>query len=287
MKKTFADFLTQEMSKKEKSKRYIFHLVGINLEKIDQKYGIGVGKNSYEEVDIPDKTTKIEDLQSTYQTPDVISFLDESKTLRRCHVSMIDHRTGTELRNDRSYRCAWDRDLIPSNVCPIGCPIRYVPNRVTKTYYSEITKDTYTISEDATDLRVNELTKRKDDRLSVAKRGFYETDKVFCSFNCCRAFIQHEEQKRNPLYVNSESLLLQMYLDFEKEYRKQNDDNNTPLITKVSQIIPAHDWQRIKENGGSWSIEKFRNSFNSIESKYIGVIKIVPMGRLYEDKICF
>jgi hypothetical protein len=50
------------MSKKH-SKRYVFTLIGVNINKVDQKYGIVSMPILDEDNNIPNNTTKIDDLE--------------------------------------------------------------------------------------------------------------------------------------------------------------------------------------------------------------------------------
>jgi hypothetical protein len=261
------------VKKKGKSARYAFSLIGVNIDKVEQKYGISMVSNILEDEDVPQNATRIEELVVAKRTPDVISFLDESKRLRKCTVSMIDFRTGKEIlpTGNLKYKCFWDRNFIPGNVQAIGCPVKYNASRAVKTYYSEISKDKYSISEHVTNKRSEELQKRKDKRIVLQKKDYYETDGIFCSFNCCMAYI--EENKRNPLYSRSESLLIKMYNDMNFE--------------EVDEIVSAPDWRKLQEHGGDLTIEQYRESFNKIEYKYHGLIKCVSIGRLFEEKLKF
>jgi hypothetical protein len=256
-------------------KRYIFSLVGVNIEKVDQKYGIAPMSSLAEEDTIPENTTKIVDLEIIRKTPDVVSFLDESKRLRKCSISMIDFKTNRSIDGKTVYKCFWDKNSIPGNLQPIGCPIKYVPSRVTKSYHSEISKETYTISEPITEKRRKDIEKRKDKRLNTESKGYYETDGVFCSFNCCMAFIDAPENRTNPFYQHSESLLLKMYNDL-------NQDEG-----EIKEIMIAPHWRTLIDFGGHLTIEKFRESFNKILYQDHGVISCMSMGRLFEDKIKF
>ena len=46
-------------------------------------------------------------------------------------------------------------------------------------------------------------------RITVDENEYYETDGIFCSFNCCQAFIN--ENKHNPLYEHSTFLLNKIF----------------------------------------------------------------------------
>lgn len=255
------------MSKKL-SKRFTFVLSGVNTGKIDQKYGLTT--STLEDDNIPNNATNIDDLDIIRKTPDIISFLDESKRPIKCFVSMIDFQSGKELCKGEIYKCFWDKNHFPGFE-PIGCPIKYIPSKATKSYHSEISKEKYTIVENVTEKRANKLV--KDPRISIETRNQYQTDGIFCSFNCCIAYLRSPENKLNPLYRYSESLLLRMYQDINPE-EKQID------------IAPAPHWRLLKEFGGHLTIEQFRESFNRVNFVDHGIF-CVSIGRLYEDQLKF
>lgn len=262
------------MSKKQ-NKRYLFSLTGVNIEKIEQKYGISSSAqpNGTMEEEIPVNTTKIDDLEIVKKTPEIVSFLDESKRLRKCFVSMIDFHSQRKIMTDKKmYKCFWDRNVIPENIQPIGCPIKYIASRAVKSYHSEISKENYTISEPITEKREQNLLKRKDKRLTVEKKGYYETDGIFCSFNCCMAYINDPENKHNPLYSQSECLLIKMYNELNKE-------------EKTEEIMPAPHWRVLLEHGGHLSIDQYRESFNKVSYTDHGIISYMSLGRLFEDNL--
>jgi hypothetical protein len=257
-----------------KNSRYTFSLVGVNIEKIDHKYGIIPTKSQTVEINThPENTTKIDDLETVKKQPEIVSFLDESKRVRKCNVSMIDFKSNKSISGKNKYKCFWDKNIIPENVEPIGCPIKYIPSRVTKNYHSEITKENYTISEPVTHLRSKEVQEKKDKRLTLDSKGFYETDGVFCSFNCCMSYIESPENINNPLYQHSEYLLL-------KIYNELNED-------EIEEIIPAPHWRNLIDFGGHLTIEQFRDSFNKVQYIDHGLISYVSIGRLFEDKLKF
>ena len=269
------------MASKSK-KRYVFSLMGINIERIDAKYGITTGTALLEDDTIPSNTTKIEELEIVKKTPDIVSFLDESKRLRKCTVSMIN------FSEKKKYKCFWDKNTIPENVKPIGCPIRYVSSRAIKTYNSEMTKEKYVISEPVTEKRIKSLKNRKDDRFSIDKKGYYETDGIFCSVNCCMAFIQDPENKRNPLYQNSESLLLQMYMEMHSAGGNGGDSTGVDGEDYDNlEIIPAPHWRTLVDFGGTMTIKQFRETFNKVMYINHGVISCRSLGNLFEDQIKF
>lgn len=204
--------------------KYKLILKGINTEEVEKKYGIAFIGNIYDKGHKPPKnTTKLTDI--TKKEPDVTTFLDELKKPYKVNISMIDALTNKELPRDKC--CFWDRN--PFNTNPIGCPIRFIPKYHVHSHVSEITN-------------INVISKE-----SSRVEGYYETDGIFCSFNCIFAFI--EDNKKNPLYKDSFFLTKKMHNDiFENE------------LDTV--IYPAPHWRLLKDYGGQLTIEKFRESFN-------------------------
>ena len=255
----------------KKHSRFMFSLHGVKIDKVDQKYGLNSTSPAAEDDTIPVNATKIDDLNIGKKPTDIISFLDESKRMRKCTVSSVDFS-----KDKTSYKCFWDRNPIPEGVIPIGCPIKFTPPKATKTYHSEISKETYTITENLSNKKTKEVQKSQDRRITVDPRGYYHTDGIFCSFNCCMAYIQSPENRHNPLYRYSESLLMKMY---------QELNGNVNL-----EIVPAPNWRMLGEFGGTLSISQFRDSFNRVAYEDHGSITIPifqPTGRMFEDQIKF
>lgn len=255
------------MTKNKTAKKYVFILNGINIERVNQKYGIYSLPNQ-DDV-IPTNTTKINDLELS-KKENIVSFLDESKKTRRCHVSMINfdnEKNLDEYHCEHKYKCFWDKNYIPKDIKPIGCPIKYIPNKAIKTYNSEISKEKYTINENVT--KNKSLAIAEDPKITVEKRDYYYTDGIFCSFNCCMAYIQ--DNKTNSFYKLSESLLLKIYNDI-------NGDDE--------EIIQAPHWRTLIEFGGHLTIEQFRESFNRVKYNDHGIY-FISIGNLFEDEIKF
>lgn len=268
----------QNSLSKNSRKKYVFTLKGVNTEKVDQRFGITIISNINISDKQPQNTTNLSDLSANKNTPEIISFLDEAKKSHKCVVSMVDFHTGKGFdgKIDYSiYDCFWCRHSIPVNILAIGCPIKYIPNQAIKTYHSEISKDTYTIKEDITTERIRLLMDLKDNQVTAIKRGYYLTDGIFCSFNCCMAFI--DDNKHNSMYSLSEMLLLKMYNDFYP--------GSVPFIEKA-----AH-WRKLIRYTGDLTIEQFRDSFNKIVYQPHGYVAEPPrfrsLGILFEEKLKF
>lgn len=261
---------------KSPSKKYLFILRDINPENIENRFGITLTSNINIIDESPNNTTKISDLSTNKTTPEVISFIDEAKKHHKCNISMIDFKSQKHILSDNEfqYQCFWCRHNIPSSVIAIGCPIKYVPNKAIKTYYSEISKDTYTIKENITQKTLDKI-KECDDRLVTEDKGYYITDGIFCSFNCCMAYIT--ENSYNSMYNMSEMLLLKMY--------------NNIYPDEIPSIEEAPHWRLLKQSGGHLSIDQFRDSFSKITYQPYGTVNFQidcrSLGNIYEEKLRF
>ena len=255
------------MEKKSRTRRtkYTFSLFGIDMDKINKIYNIAISSNIARQETLPDNITKISDLY-VEKTDEFYSFLDESKHYHKCIVSMIDVSSSKKVQR---YNCFWDKN--PFTTSPIGCPIKYIPSQAIKRYYSEISKDIYTIKENITIDKKKSIMDNNDDRLTIQENEYYECDGIFCSFNCVLAFIR--DNIHNSIYSNSEMLLIKMYNDIFK-------NNNV-------QIEPAPTWRLLNEYGGILSISKFRESFNKIEYESHGIIYQKFIGSIFEEHLKF
>ena len=256
--------------KRNIKKKYDFVLKNIDIIKINNTYGIEIPSHDNTEDEKSSNTTKLTELNTLRGTPEVISFLDESKRLHSCHISMIDFASRMDI-NLLRYHCFWCRH--PFDTQPIGCPIKYVSSQAEKKYHSHISRDTYTIKENVTTKRRKNLNESEQISLHIGE--YYETDGVFCSFNCCQSWIN--DNKNNRLYDHSTVLLMKMY--------------NTLMHTKIIVIYPAPHWRVLEQYGGHLNIIKFREGFNKVEYDCHGNTKkipnFLPIGTLFEEKIKF
>lgn len=281
--------MSTAIKKPRKSKKYIFTLTNVNTEYVDQKYGITIVSNITNNEKPPENTTKLSelsDLHNENSSLDVISFLDETKRLYQCNVSLIDFKTGLEVYQLK-YNCYWCRHRIDTD--PIGCPIKYVSTKAIKKYYSEVSKDFYTIKENITTHQMDILQKQTSSvfipvkssshsapNIQTCKKDYYETDGIFCSFNCCKAFIK-DNKGHNNLYEHSEFLLCKLYFDM---YGVKNVNINQ-----------APHWRLLTDYGGHLTIEQFRENFNKSKFQYRGIIRntelFKPIATLFEEKLNF
>ena len=216
--------------------------------------------------------TRITDLSSkNMKEQHTFSYLDESKKDHTCIVTMIHHLDHKKIPERVATACFWCRHAFENH--PIGCPLQYIPNRIVKNYYSEITKDNYTLRENISlqQFKENEEVYQKY-KMDIQDRDFYITDGIFCSFNCCLSFIYQNHQ--NPLYSSSENILVHLY---------------TSIFGNQAQpIVPAPSWRLLRSYGGHLSIEDYRKNFYNIEYKDVDNI-IMPrfrsIGVVFEKQV--
>ena len=272
---------------KRRKCRHVFTLKDIDIDLIETKYG-------FQTLEIqPVNTTKLSDISNQPENQ-MITFIDENKTEHLCSISMIDFSTGKDI-TELNYCCYWDRHNFDKSVRPLGCPIRYVLNRATKTYFSEISKEYRTITGGVTKQERNELETRLSPQIgyiqsvnptekilnkkrysyTITKGEYYETDGIFCSFSCIKAFIN--ENKNNPMYAQSNSLMMKMFTDL------------TGL--KHVTVNPAPHWRQLSSYGGDMDIDKFRSKCVKATYSCHGQIKneslFKPTATLFEEKLYF
>lgn len=156
-------------------------------------------------------------------------------------------------------RCYWCHHTF--DTLPIRCPLRYKSPRITHTYVSGINNDQYSISECVTSRTLCGLGLND---VEINTRTYeFETDGIFCSFNCTLAFIK--ENNKNPLYDRSENYLHYIY-------------GNTKTL------IAAPHWRLLDTYGGPLSIEQFRSSFDHLEVKPKGFVSF-PLTFIFEENI--
>lgn len=272
-------------------KKPVFVLKNIQPDDIDKKYNLLSYKDKQTEpVPLPTQQNVVEPENKTKITElpinddiSYFSFLDESKKDHQCVVTMRSYLTKEDFPPNTSVHCFWCRHSF--HFRPIGCPIDFVSDRLTKTYNSDITKDKYTLRENITKKQLEQLTKDVasteidtthmiQNEYKIQDRNYYLMDGLFCSFNCCFAFIKANQQ--NPLYMNSEYLLKKIFYNVFGE-------NTAPLI-------PSPSWRLLKEYGGHMTIEEYRKNFYKVD--YFNVDNLVvpfpnskPVGFLFEKQV--
>lgn len=255
--------------------KWTFTLKNIDTEKIHKLYDLNITPKITIGLTIPeqqvDNITKLSDLSISNEDKDN-SFIDDKES--NMSVTMLDYLSLETLPSQINLSCFWCRH--PFNSVPIGCPLKYNASQLEKTYYSDITKDKYTIRENiSVDKRKKFMNNNGDTekaKYALIEREYYETDGVFCSFNCCLSFIN--ENKHNSIYKHSKNLLKKIYYDFFGSY----PDN----------LIPSPSWRLLREYGGNMSIDEYRGKLNKVEIVQTGMIrnniKFKMCGLIFNDK---
>ena len=216
---------------------------------IHAKYELNFTENNFTNI----KT----DLESSNEINSLV-FLDEARKIHKCILTKID------FTNSSEYCCFWCRSTF--NSFPIGCPIKYIPSIISRTYMSEITKEKFIVKENIT------KTCNIDPGIetTIENNDYYDTDGVFCSFNCCIAYIK--ENKHLPMYSDSEVL----FNKIQKEILQNN-----------IKISPSPHWRLLKQYGGILDIETFRSNFTRIEYEDKGIYKpsFKSIAYSFEEKI--
>lgn len=230
------------MSKRTVKKKYPFSLkLSSTFSELHSKYNINLTFNT---------TTIREDV------PETVSFHDELRRLHKCCISTI--VTG------KKYNCYWCRH--PFEGQPIGCPIDYKPQVISRIYNSEISKDSFSVTESIP--RAQAVA--SDTVKKIVSNESYETDGVFCSFNCALAFAN--ENKTNPLYTHSISLINRIYNDVSKK--------------GAATLTPAPSWRLLEEYGGPLTIDEYRKNLHRISYDEYGFQRPIfrPVSSIYEEK---
>lgn len=234
------------------SNKYKFTITGINLEDISKKFNIDISLNN--------KTllTELDD-----NATETISFLDETKRLHNCsNISKLDDIS-------KQYNCFWCRYQFIS--VPIQCPIKFIPTQIQRTILSH--NKNYVLKEN---INRHNADLDEDDTLSLSNdKSYYETDGIFCSFNCCQAWINDNKHKSE--YDNSTYLLRKMYKDMTGNI--------------IDNIKPSPNWRLLTDYGGNLTIDEFRNNFTKFDYIFHGTIMsnvlYNPCNYIYESKLKF
>lgn len=261
------------------TRKHYFVLRNIEPIEIDAKYSFYVSSIMEEANERPvfqgskPSRTKIAELTPKQKETNTFSYLDESKKEHECVLTMVSNENQCYLPDKTCIHCFWCRHPFDSK--PLGCPIQYVPHRIVKDYYSEITKDNYVLRESITEDQLKGNKSHFENyNMKKIDRDYYITDGIFCSFNCCLAFIQ--DNHHDPLYRYSENLLSHIHVRTFGEHAQP--------------IIPAPSWRILNTYGGSIPIEDYRKNFYKINYKDIYNIiypstKFKMVGFLYEKQV--
>jgi len=247
------------------SKPCIFTLTNLNIQSIKERYNL-----PKDELQIYGTKEEVEKLNVTKVTDicnnPTVTFIGDTKQKCICTVSMIDLGSNSDV-NILRYNCFWCRN--PFSNMGIGCPVKFKPPVISFKYSSIISAKDYEILEDGNVSTDNTSTKQ-------ISPSYYQTDGVFCSFNCCKSFI--DDNSHNPLYKDSNVLITKLFNDIY--------DRNINMIT------PAPHWRTINQYGGFININEFRQSFDKLEYQNHGITRnclqnTQSLGVMFEKKLKF
>lgn len=245
------------------SKKNVFFLKGFNTQEIDIKYGLVIVSN-IETVVVPDNKTNIFDiLEKVDEIP--TSFVDEKND--KCLITMLDWIHKENLPAKTNLLCFWCKHSFPSK--PLGCPIKYVNNRIEKSYISNITKDKYYMKENVTKNKLGHVLANLNPSIDIKtiETEHYITDGVFCSFNCIIAFVN--DHSHDSFYSESKMLTYTIYKE---------------IVGKdVKKIKPAPHWRLLKMFGGPFTIEEYRKAFNMFEYEECS-FNMKTLSKIFKEK---
>jgi hypothetical protein len=238
-----------------------FILKDVVMDQVDYKYGLVADHPAQR---IPEHTTPLDEIVPPPHHGVDLSFLDPSK---QHYLSMIDLQTHRPVHG---YHCFWCRNVFTTS--PIGCPIRYQPRQWLRKCKSEVTHETYTLQQSVPE----HVSVEGYDGVDVPQRKVFLTEGVFCSFNCCLAYIQdHRGQIR---YRHSAVYLHRMHRHV--------------FGSDVPPIQPAPSWTLLKEYGGTMTIQEFRNTLGTYTytvqpHEFTSTWSQVPIGTVFEETYLF
>lgn len=202
-----------------------------------------MSKSKYQKIDLSGVDRKKIKQDHGIETLEKIKISDEIK-----HTKDL----WTYPKNVTGVRCFWDHHQFEGQA--IFCPISYKPKQVAKI------DNNYTIKEN-----IHNMKEIRDKNIIPVTDAYYEVDGVFCSPECCLAYINSEKTKAGgSKFFESERLLHLM-------------------IKTTTKITPANDFRLLKEYGGNLTIEQFRNNNTTIKYDYCGTTVLIS--HLFEKKI--
>jgi hypothetical protein len=222
-----------------KRKPYTFTLTGVKPDEIDKQYGFKTLQQSLQgsETFIPCESTKISELHTFTQT---LTVVDELKNVHNARVSTV---LPAPNASNTHLHCFWDRHPLGHDA-PVYCPVEKMHAPQIKAYVSEINHKAYKI---------------QDSMQPTAYEEYY-VDGVFCSVECCLAFI--DAHRTNPLYQHSEVYLREIFALGDQKC--------------------APHWRLLTAYGGNLSIDDFRKSFTNTHYTPDGVV-YHPLCFLYRE----
>lgn len=163
-----------------------------------------------------------EELHSVDNSDKIHSFLDSNKNKINMWLTMVDMIDQKCLPVLTDKPCWWCKYTFTNT--PIGLPLKYYP--------------------DSSDGPVREVVEKflKEKNYCSDTIDYFETEGIFCSFSCCKAYIL--DHNFTSKYKKSMTLLSLMYLK---------------LFGLQTSITRAPTWKLLERWGGPLSIDDFRS----------------------------
>ena len=186
---------------------------------------------------------------------------------KRSKTNVKSKTTGDDAIN---YHCYWCRH--PTTTFQIGCPIKYIGKSMVKVFTSK-NDTTYIIKQTLPD-KYPEFVPQTDEEdpnteYNLLKDGYYISDGMFCSFECCKSYIK--DNSTDVKYEYSDMLLNKLFKD---------------ITGNTNEIIPAPHWRCLKVYGGWLDIETFReNPHYEHITETLKMPTMYPYINLYEYKL--
>lgn len=256
--------------------------------------------------DIKSDYTSINKLQfSSLKKEPSFTYIQKDKVKLYNYNIMLDTYTNkfltdftNESKCENSIPCHYCRRNF--NNAPLGIPIRYYPSLyVLKNNQLQNSKYSFNYKENTVKLNSNERERllnilKQNEKITIEghnevseentnttsfsnsthkiiTKQFFETEGIFCSFNCIVS--QLEENHTNPIYTNSNHLLYYMYKQIFGEFPNQS-------------FIRSPSWKLRNVYGGPLTdddYDKFLQSVPILDSKQIKLICSYPkIEQVYE-----
>ena len=185
-------------------------------------------------------------------------FLDSQKHPTKCWMTMIDVASTNSgcLPTSTGKPCWWCRHSFTS--APIGVPIAYTPHRESgperERFERFLLSANLVTKKELADARTKTATSRSGKEKSIATNDIFETEGIFCSFPCAKAYILKELScaAGGARYKDSLGFLSLMFA------KVSGDPDAVPV-----EIPTAPSWKVLKEYGGHLTVQEFRSVFGS------------------------
>jgi len=161
-----------------------------------------------------------------------VMFLDPNKAIVKMWGNMIDVTQNGALPRYTTKPCWWCRGTFNSH--PIGCPIRYNPNKPPGRDRDRV------------------LERLKEANLPLdSGTDFFETEGLFCTFPCVKSYILDESSRtKSPKYKRAMTLLTLLY---------------QKLLGEICVIPTAGSWKVLTDWGGHLTPQEFRATTGLLE----------------------